>query len=98
MIRPRPPIVDRLGRVRGARWRGRLVPPAHCHPLVRELWTLMNRHAWLPSEIAQVSGLSVATIKGWGRDRHPNLATFEAAVNTLGYELRLVPARQKEDA
>ena len=96
-MRQRPPLLDRLGRVRGARWRGRLVPPRRCHPLVRELWHLMNRHEWLLSEVAHVSGISAATIKGWGRDKHPNLDTFEAAAHALGYELRLVRARGEDE-
>lgn len=92
-----PPMTDRLGRIRGGRWRGRLAIPRHLHPLVRQLYEQANHQGALLSEIAARAGIAHATVKGWRR-KSPQLVTFEAAANVLGYRLKLVAIDPSTDA
>lgn len=85
-----PPAVDRLGRFTAVRWRGRLVVPAHVHPLVRRLFDLLNDTGWCMTEVCRAAGLAEQTIKGW-RVKNPQIGTFEAALNVMGYRLAIVP-------
>lgn len=84
------PLTDRMGRVRGKRWRGKHTVPEHAHPLVRKFFELLNADGATQTEICARAGLSIQTTKGW-RKKSPQLVTFEAALNTLGYRLAIVP-------
>ena len=81
----------RPGNRLGTRWRGKLPVPPRAHPLVRRLYGEMNAQMTTVGEVAQRSGLSSDTLLKW-RGRHvPTLQNFEAALNALDLELRIVP-------
>lgn len=75
------------------RWRGKLPIPAHAHPLVREFFGHLNREMTTMQEVSERAGLQRMTISGWGRDRTPNIVTFEAALNVLDLELCIRPRK-----
>lgn len=83
-----PPTTDRLGRIRGARYRGRHSVPPHAHPLVRQFFGLLNAEGATQTEVAAEAGLSRQIIKEWRR-KSPQLVTFEAALNVLGFRLAI---------
>ncbi len=69
------------------RWAGRLKIPAKAHPLVREMFELLNEQRMVISDIAEKSGVRAGTISDWRYRRSPTVVTFEAALNALGFEL-----------
>jgi transcriptional regulator with XRE-family HTH domain len=93
-VSPRNPTVKRersrrnLEAGRGAeRWAGKLNIPEHAHPLVRQLFEIMNREKTMIKELADRSGVRRAAISDWRYRRTPNLQTFEAVLNALDHEL-----------
>jgi hypothetical protein len=91
-VKPRgwkPPLTDSLGRVRGGRWRGRHSIPQRAHPLVRRLFQLINRDGCTLEELAARSGVDSAAFNSWRSRKSPQLVTFEAALNALGYRLEI---------
>ena len=72
------------------RWVGKLPIPKHAHPLVRQLFEIMNRERVTISGVSNLSGLASASISQWRYARNPTIVNFEAALNALGYELRIV--------
>jgi len=78
----------------GTRWRGKIPIPPHAHPLVRRLIELANNEKASIQEIAERSGLQARTISNWRYCCQPSLANYEAALNALGYELKIVERRQ----
>ena len=86
----RPPLHDSLGRVTGGRWRGKHLVPERAHPLVRRLFVLINRDGCTLEELAARSGVDSQTLNSWRSRKSPQLVTFEAMLNALGFELRIV--------
>ena len=63
----------------------------HAHPLVRRFFEIAEGQQIGITDIAERAGLGIATVSKW-RNRHtPTVAAFEAALNVVGYELRIVP-------
>lgn len=77
------------------RWRGKLSIPQNCHPLVRRLFEIMNAERATLKEVADKVGCGYDTVSMWRYRRTPNLVTIAAAVNALGYELAIVPQRDR---
>lgn len=76
---------------RGARWRGNLSVPTTAHPLVQELFNAMNRDKVAMRDLAARAGMDFQTISAWRYVSNPTLPMFEAALNALGYRLKIVP-------
>jgi hypothetical protein len=85
----------RVGNRHGTRWRGQLAIPAHCNPLVRELFRRMNQQKTTIGEVAERSGFAHGTISDWRSRREPRLSHFVAVLNVL--DLDLVIRARKED-
>lgn len=85
-----------LGR-RDARWRGNLTIPEHAHPLVRQLFELMNQEMIVMRDIAPKAGIQPCTISTWRYRSAPTLPLFQAALNALGYDLKIVPLADVAD-
>lgn len=65
--------------------------PQHAHPLVRRLFTEMNRQQIGVSDMAERVGVSRFTMNGW-RTRHcPRIVELEACYNVLGLRLVVKP-------
>ena len=77
----------------GTRWRGQIPIPPKAHPLVRRLIRIANAKQVTLTEIAMESGVSPKTISDWRYRSAPSLTNFEAALNALGYELKIVERR-----
>lgn len=75
------------------RWAGKLPIPKNAHPLVKQLFKTLNTHKKTIPEVSHHSGIPSATISSWRYNRNPNLLNFEAALNSIGYSLKIV--RQK---
>jgi hypothetical protein len=88
----RPSPTDTLGRVTGRRWRGRHLVPQHAHPLVRRMIELINQDGCTLEELASRSGVDSQTVNSWRSRKSPQLVTFEAMLNALGYRLTIVAA------
>ena len=78
-----------LGRGR-LRWAGRLPVPKSAHPLVKELFKVMNTHKLTLKDVASKSGVEARTISHWRYNRSPTLLNFEATLNSIGYKLKIV--------
>lgn len=79
----------------GTRWRGKLKPPQHAHPLVRRLIEELNDQQTTMTEVAERAGLRRCAIGDWGRSYNPRVDHLEAALNVIGFELRVV---ERDDA
>ena len=65
----------------------------HAHPLVRQFFEIAHRQGKSLQRIADVAGLSRASLHYWGVRGHPSIGNFEAAANVLGYEIVLQKMR-----
>jgi hypothetical protein len=70
--------------------------PKHVHPIVRGLFVEMNEQRTTQLRVAQSAGLLDCTLSGWRKSNMPLLDTIEAALNTLGLELAIVPAGSRD--
>lgn len=69
----------------------------NCHPLVRRFIDLLNRERITLTSVAERAGLERHTIAMWRIRRNPNLITLEAALNAIGFELRICPRQERDD-
>lgn len=83
----------KVGNRNGTRWRGQLPVPSSAHPLVRRFFEILNEDMTVISEVAERAGLQPSCISNWRYRRNPMLPNFEAALNVLGYELKIVRRR-----
>lgn len=81
-----------------SRWRGKLPIPPHAHPIVRRLFEIMNSQQTLLREVSRRSGIAYDTISCWRTNRQPSLPNIEAALNAVGYEIKIVPINRKGKA
>lgn len=58
-------------------------------PLVRRFFELANDHELDYSHIAYKAGVSSETIYRWQKSNVPNLVTFSACLEAMGYELTI---------
>jgi transcriptional regulator with XRE-family HTH domain len=87
-----------LEKGRGAnRWAGRLKIPKHAHPLVRELFKLLNDRELMINDVAKPSGIARNTISEWRYRRLPSVASLEAVLNAFGFELKIVKKEDVDD-
>jgi DNA-binding phage protein len=56
-------------------------------PLVKEFFVIANDKGITFDNIARQAGVSRETIMKWRNATSPNLTTFVAALNSLGYDL-----------
>jgi len=59
------------------------------HPLCAQLITLLRQSPLTYAELCARAGLAPETIWRWGVDVNPRLMNFEAALNVLGYQLKI---------
>jgi hypothetical protein len=89
-----------LSRGRGAfstgrkRWAGRIPIPPHAHPLVRQMFEIINADRLTIAEATSGAGPAPYTVSRWRYDHNPSIQDFEAVLNRMGYELAI---RQKGD-
>lgn len=73
----------------------RMPIPQHAHPLVRRLYAAMNHQQIGVTDMAERTGISRNTFKGW-RTRHcPRVAELEACYNVLGMKLTVKVVRDE---
>ncbi|MET3648052.1 hypothetical protein [Phyllobacterium ifriqiyense] len=77
----------------GTRWRGKLPIPQHAHPLVRRFFSELNSQQTTLTEVAERGGIHRATMSDWRYSRCPTIANFNAALNVIGFELKIVPLK-----
>lgn len=82
-----------MANIEGTRWRGKIPIPQHAHPLVRLLVQLANQDNTTMSEVAKRAGLRPATVSAWRYSCTPRLDNFEACINALGYDIKIVERR-----
>ena len=70
-----------------------LPPPVGVSPLVRRFYAIRNEQRMATALIVERSGVSEGTIRSWSKRREPGIGTFDAALNTLGYCLAIVPIK-----
>jgi transcriptional regulator with XRE-family HTH domain len=63
--------------------------PNACSPIVKELFSRMNEEMMCIVDVAERSGVSVRTIKGWKESYNPTVNNLIACLNVLGYDLRV---------
>ncbi len=81
------------GRLLGANLRLRI--PDSGSPLIRRMMQIVKEQQAALIDISKRSGISYATIRSWPSQRRvPNILNFEAVINSLGYEIKIV--RRKE--
>lgn len=69
-----------------------------CHPLVRELYRLMKIKRMTQREVCRRAGCNDRMLHYWKTVYSPRVANLEAALNVLGYTLKIVPMETKHDA
>lgn len=60
------------------------------NPHVRWLAQELRNRKLSMEQVSVRAGLARTIISHWFRDRNPTLSNFEAVLNVLGYELRIV--------
>jgi len=70
---------------------------AHAHPLARKFFEIADAQRMAITDVAQRAGLSHATLVRWKTLHSPTVPALEAALNVLGYELRIVRRRDPSD-
>ncbi|MDQ2084670.1 helix-turn-helix transcriptional regulator [Xanthobacteraceae bacterium Astr-EGSB] len=73
------------------RHRGLIEVPTHTNPVVRGVFEAMNRRLRTQNEVSAASGVHVSVISSWKYRHMPRLDLIEAALNTLDFELAIVP-------
>ena len=68
--------------------------PENIHPWVRFLLIEAKEQRCTLKSLADRSGVMVGTIRNWRDRAMPNLANFEACLNSLGYEIQFIPIRE----
>jgi len=63
-------------------------------PLVVKLKKILSEHPEPYWKVSQRSGVAEGTIKHWYNRYSPILANFEAVLETVGYELKIVKKRK----
>jgi hypothetical protein len=58
-------------------------------PLVREFFEILNGDEITYEQLGVLAGVAPETIVRWRRTTAPNLATFSACLETLGYSLEI---------
>lgn len=69
---------------------------ASAHPLVREFVDLLNRDRMTLTEVSQRAGIDRCVMHRWRIRSNPSVAMFQAALNAMGYELRIAPRRAED--
>lgn len=69
---------------------GIVADDGHAHPLVRQMFGIMRDERTSLVKFAAESGVDRTVLSLWRRRSSPTLVVFEAALNALGYELRIV--------
>lgn len=69
--------------------------PERAHPLVREMYELMNRERVGLNDLAWRSGNHKDTLSSWRRRGAPRVDMLEAALNVLGYRLSIEPIKRE---
>lgn len=69
---------------------------AGAHPLVREFVELLNRDRLTLTEVARRSGIDRCVMHRWRCRSNPSVAMLQAALNAMGYELRIAPRREHD--
>lgn len=80
---------------RATRWRGKLKPAAHTHPVVRQFFDLLNDEHACMCEVAARAGVRRGTVGDWRNRRMPRVDLIDAALNALGYRLAVVKQDSK---
>lgn len=66
----------------------------HAHPLVRQFFAIVARDKTAITDVGERAGISHVTISKWKSLHSPTLVTFEAALNVVGYRLKIVPIKE----
>lgn len=61
--------------------------PQQAHPLVKRLFTEMNRQQLGVLDLAERSGVNKNTLKDWRTRTMPTIDNLEACLNVLGLEM-----------
>jgi hypothetical protein len=91
-----------LGNLRAAdKRRGiRFVPlkvHQHAHRLVRDFTEILNAERITLNEIERRAGISRCVMHKWRIRSNPTIAMLDAALNSIGYELKIVRAKDAEE-
>lgn len=62
----------------------------NAHPLVTDLFEIMNNQNMPPNDLATRAGICPQTIYGWRIKTNPTVPNLEACLNVLGYRLEIV--------
>lgn len=81
---------------RGVRFRP-LKVHANAHPLVRQFVEILNRECITLTSVAARCGIDRCVMHRWRIRSNPSIAMFSAALNALGYELRIRPRWERDD-
>lgn len=63
------------------------------HPLARRFFEIVERQRASLTDVSDRSGLGLATLVKWKYRHAPTVTALEAALNVVGYELRVVRRR-----
>lgn len=65
----------------------------NAHPLARQFFKIIDRQQVAVTDVAERAGLGLATLVKWKSRHAPTVMALEAALNVVGYELRVVRRR-----
>lgn len=69
--------------------------PTKGERLTRETFALVAQSGRSMASIEREAGLGQGTMDNWRRKRSPTTVNLEAALNCMGYTLRIVPMKER---
>lgn len=85
MIKPGTPAAKRLSELKWERAKPRK------GRLYRQFIELIRASDLTMQDLSRTSGITIQCLKEWGLRTDARLGNFEAALNTLGYQLSITP-------
>ena len=67
-------------------------------PVVQSLFKIAREANMTQKELAEKTGIVATTLKSWRMRNQPRITDLEAALNALGYELKVVNLPEAADA
>lgn len=71
--------------------KSKITIPERCHPLAKVVFAEMKRQGVTYDSLEWTSGVLRSTFKAWRTHNRPGLDTIEAALGSLGWNVRAVP-------
>lgn len=64
-------------------------PVENSHPIIKLLYETLEKRGMSYSDLSKKSGINLSTVSNWKYKSNPTLLNLEAALNAVGYDLKV---------